>query len=252
MAGGRLVRPGRVTALLVAGLVASCAGDPSVDDVVARHLAARGGLERIESVQSLRLTGRATAGPAHQARVVREIQRPGRIRTEFTLQGVTAVRACEGESCWQVAPLQGQIDPETMSPEAAREAREPADIDGPLVHWRDKGHQVSLVGRESLNGRDVYRLETNLADGSVRHDLVDAESHLLVRSETERLVGGRVRKAALTFGDHRAVDGLVFAHSIEITAEGAPNTVVVILDKVEIDPSLDAARFPLPDADPGP
>jgi hypothetical protein len=236
----------RAAWVAVAGLVTACTAAPTVDVVIARHLDARGGVERIAAVQSLRLTGRATAGPAHQAHVRREIQRPGRIRTEFTLQGVTAVRACDGEACWQVAPLQGVIDPEHMPPEATREALEQADIDGPLVDWKGKGHQVILVGRESLDGREVFRLETTLADGTVRHDLIDGESHLLLRTEAKRLLRGRLRDATIVFDDYREVDGLLFAHSIEVTAEGAPNRVQVKVEKVEVNPALDVDRFRMP------
>ena len=234
------------TFVAIAGLVTACTTAPTVDVVVARHLDARGGVERLAAVQSLRLTGRAVAGPAHQARVRREIQRPGRIRTEFTLQGVTAVRACNEGACWQVAPLQGLIDPEPMPPEATREALGQADIDGPLVGWKGKGHRVTLVGRESFDGREVFRLETTLADGTVRHDLIDSESHLLLRTEAKRLVRGRLRDTAVTFGDYREVGGVQFAHSIEVTAEGAPNQIQVEVEQVEINPALDADRFQMP------
>lgn len=236
----------RTTWVAVAGLVTACTAAPTVDVVVARHLDARGGVEKLAAVQSLRLTGRAIAGPAHQAHVCREIQRPGDIRTEFTLQGVTAVRACGGGACWQVAPLQGLFDPEPMPPETTRELLEQADIDGPLVDWKGKGHRVTLVGRESVDGREVFRLETTRADGTVRYDLIDAESHLLLRTEAKRLVRDRLRDTAITFGDYREVGGLLFAHSIEVTAEGAPNRIQVKVEKVEINPALDVDRFRMP------
>ena len=74
-------------------------------------MAARGGVERWQAIRSLRMTGRAFAGPGREALVTREIKRPGRVRTEFTFQGLTGVYAFDGKRGWQVSPLTGILDP---------------------------------------------------------------------------------------------------------------------------------------------
>ncbi|MCI0409671.1 MAG: hypothetical protein L0191_14105 [Acidobacteria bacterium] len=47
---------------------------PTVDDIVARHVAACGGLKKIRSIQTLREKGRITAGANRQALVTRELK----------------------------------------------------------------------------------------------------------------------------------------------------------------------------------
>ena len=241
-----------MTWLAMVGLIPASAGAQTVDEIVARHIEARGGLERIKAVQSIRMTGRANAGPGRDALVHREIKRPNRIRTEFTIQGMTGVYAFDGERGWEVSPFLGRMDPEPMSPESAQQAGEQADTAGPLVDWRAKGHRVALVGRETVEGREAYRLEVTLAGGTVRHDFIDAQSFLLVKTESTRLVRGHKRDVVTTFSDYKRVGGLLFAHAIVASTGGAAHRLSIVVEKVELNPTLDDTRFRMPETGPRP
>ena len=219
----------------------------TVDDVVARHLAARGGLDRIRAIQSLRMTGRATTNGESPALITREVQRPGRIRIELSYQGVTAAYVSDGESGWQVSPFDGSLDPEPMAPEQMQVARDQSDIDGPFVDSTAKGLRVELAGKAPLDGRDAYKLKVTTKDGAVRHHYVDAVSHLLVRSEATRPVRGRMTNVETTFSDYREVAGVMFPHAIETGASGRATRMRIVVDRVEVNPPLDAARFRAPE-----
>jgi hypothetical protein len=104
--------------LAVASLVPVMASAQTVDEIVAKHLAARGGAGRIAAIESLRMTAKARAEGGREAVVVREVKRPGRIRLEFTAQGVTGVYAYDGERGWRVSPFDGELEPEPMPPES--------------------------------------------------------------------------------------------------------------------------------------
>jgi hypothetical protein len=233
--------------LVVAGLLPTAGAAQTMDDIVAKHLAARGGAAKIEAIQSLRMTGKARGPGAREALVVREIKRPGRIRTEFTFQGLTGVYACDGERGWQVSPLDGEMEPRPMPPEAARLALEQADFGGPLLGWKEKGNGVELVGRAAIGGREAWKLKVTPKGGAPRHLYLDAQSYLLVQSESTREVAGHTIETETTFADYREVGGLLFAHSIEIGIKGRPRRVSVVVEKVEIDPVLDDARFRMPE-----
>ena len=148
---------GAVTAVSRAPLAAASSGSaggarfaPTLDEIVTRHVAARGGREALAAVRTLRMTGRAIAGPGRDAIVRREIARPGRIRTEFVFQGTTGVYVWDGSAGWRVSPLDGSLEPEPLSAKAAALSAEQADFEGPLVDWKAKGHSVELVGTEAL------------------------------------------------------------------------------------------------------
>ena len=237
-----------LTALTVLGaLLAACSSPSPVDEVVASNIAARGGKAKIQALRSLRETGTATASGGRIAQVIRETKRPGRMRLQFSYQGTTSVFAHDGETGWQVAPLQGQFEPMVMPPEGqATAAVDQRDIEGPLVDWREKGHVVELVGREKLPGGEAFKLKVTLEGGAVRHDYVDVTSRQIVRSDVTRTVRGRPLLLETTFSDFRNVDGLVFPHLIESHVKDRPQTIRIALEKIELDPDLDDARFRFP------
>lgn len=240
-------------ALALLGMLFTACPSPSqpsvdkVDEIVAAHLAARGGKDRIQALRSVRETGTVTASDGRVARVVREIQRPGLFRLEFSYQGTTSVFANDGKAGWQIAPLQGQFEPQAMPPEAdAAGGADQRDIEGPLVDWRKKGHVVELVGRESIAGAQVDKLRVVLRGGVVRHDYVDVASHMVVRSDVSRLVRGHRTELQNTFSDFRKVSGIVFPHLIEIRVKDRPQVLKIVVERIELDPELDPANFQMP------
>lgn len=240
---------------LVGALVSACSSPspssppspPSVDEIVAAHLAARGGQERLQALRSIRETGTMTASDGRVAHVVREIQRPGLFRLEFTYQGTTSVFANDGKAGWQVAPLQGQFEPRAVPPEAdAAGGADQRDIEGPLVDWRQKGHVVELAGRETVGGAQADKLKVVLRGGAVRYDYVDVASHMVVRSDVPRVVRGHRVELQSTFSDFRKVSGIVFPHAIEIRVKDRPEILKVTVERIELNPQLDPASFQMP------
>jgi len=219
---------------------------PTVGEIVAQHVAARGGLKKIRSIQTLRQKGHATAGADRRALVTRELKRPGRIRFEFTTQGVTGVYASDGHHGWQVSPFDADMGPKPLPDEVVAEAIEQADIEGPLVDWKGKGHRVELVGREAVGGRETYKLKLTLKSGAVRHEYIDVKSLQLVRTESTRQLRGLPTQIETTFGDYKKSSGILFPHLIEIGAAGRPQRLRVVVDSIEVNPPLSDARFAMP------
>src|SRR5215470_5471031 len=110
----RTVIAGFVLLALVSGVSVRAL---TVDELVAKHVEARGGAAQLRSVQSVRLTGKLvfTGQFGVELRVMELIKRPGQIRQEVSIQGLTAVQAWDGKDGWQISPFQGRKDPERMS-----------------------------------------------------------------------------------------------------------------------------------------
>ena len=236
----------RSTLALVAVLAAAAARAETVDEIVARHVAARGGRKALAAVHTLRMTGRAFAGPGREAIVRREIARPGRIRTEFVFQGTTGVYVWDGSAGSRVSPLDGGFEPEPLGEDAAALAAEQADLEGPLVDWKAKGHRVELVGKASLPGGAAHELTVTLKSGVVRHVWVDAATGQIVKASSTRKVRGHELEFETVYGDYRETAGVRFARSIEIGVRGRPRRMRIEVESVEVNPPLDDSRFRLP------
>jgi hypothetical protein len=219
---------------------------PPVDEIVERYVAARGGLEKIRSIQTLRQRGHATAGANRRALVTRELKRPAQTRFEFRVQGVTAVYVTDGRQGWKVSPFDGAMDPTPLSDEVVSEAAEQAEIEGPLVDWKAKGHRLELVGRQVVGSREAYKLELSLEGGQVRHEYIDVKTFYLLRTDSTRQVRGRTVGIETTYSDFRKKGGVLFPHLIEVAAAGRPQRLRVVVDEIEVNPPLSDARFGMP------
>jgi outer membrane lipoprotein-sorting protein len=236
-----------IAAPLLATLLAGCPQRSQVDTIVAANLAARGGKARIEALGSIRETGTATTSGGRVARIVREIKRPALFRLEFTVDGTTSVFAHDATGSWQIAPLQGQLEPRRMPPgEEATAEVDQLDIEGPLLNWREKGNVVDLVGRVPLAGGEAYKLKIVLKSGAVRFDYVDTTSSQVVRSDIMRRVNGHALALENTFSDFRNVDGLVFPYRVETRVKDRPGAITITVDSIQLNPELDDARFAFP------
>jgi hypothetical protein len=219
---------------------------PTVDEIVGRYVTARGGVQKLRALQSLRQEGRVDAGAGRTGLVMREIKRPGKIRFEFTVQGVTSVFASDGLRGWKVSPLEKETGPQPLPDEVLIDAREQADIDGPLVDWKGKGSQIELVGREAVDGQDAYKLKLTLKSGGVLTAYLDVKSASLIRTEATRRVRGKQVRIETTFGDYKKTGGILFPRLVEIRAAGRPQVLRIVVDKVEVNPPLSDARFTPP------
>jgi hypothetical protein len=133
---------------------------PTVDELVAKNIQAKGGATALRALQSLRLTGKMLVNQGQiELRYVETKARPSKIRIDATLQGMTAVNAYDGKDGWKISPFQGRKDPEKMSTDDVKPLMEDADIDGPLVDWKSKGSTVEYLGTEDVDGTPAHKLK---------------------------------------------------------------------------------------------
>jgi outer membrane lipoprotein-sorting protein len=234
--------------LLVAGLASAAAQAQTADEIINKHIEARGGKDKIKAVQTERITGKMVLGQGMEAPVTMEMARPNKMRMEFTLQGMTGIQAYDGSSGWSVMPFMGKTDPEKMSDEEVKQAEDQADMDGPLIDYKEKGHQVEYVGKEDVEGTPAYKLKVTKKNGDVVNVYIDADSYMDIRETGKVKARGQEIENQTTYGDFKKVDGLVFPFSIEQKPQGAPAGMMLTISKVEVNPTVDASRFAMPAA----
>jgi len=145
-----------------------------------------------------------------------------------------------------VSPLDGRPEPEPFPDEEAVVTAEQADIDGPLVGWKAKGHRVELVGKDTLPGGPAHRLQLTLKSGVTRQLWLDTATGLLVRTLAMRTLRGREVALVTDFGDYRKTSGVAFARSIESGVPDRPRRLRIVVESVEVNVPLDPDRFRMP------
>jgi outer membrane lipoprotein-sorting protein len=225
----------------------------TVDEVIAKTIAARGGLDKIKALQSVTFTGRIEIGQGMEAPFTLRVKRENQMRMEFTIQGMTATQAYDGKAGWQVMPFTGKTDAEPLAGDELKDAEEQADlIEGPLVDYKKKGNTVELLGKEDLEGSPAYKLKVTLKNGDVITDYIDADSYLEVKENSKRSIRGTETEIEETIGDYKAVGGLMWPYALEQGAKGSPQKQKIIIEKIELNTPLEDAMFKMPAAAPKP
>jgi len=218
----------------------------TADEIIAKNVQARGGAEKLKSVQSIKSTATLSMGPGMEAPGVLIQKRPALARLEFTIQGLTAVQAYDGKNAWQIMPFMGKKDPELMSADEAKETEEMADVDGPLVDYKSKGHQVELLGKEKIEGTDSYKLKLTMKNGDVQTIYIDADSFLEIKEETKRTVRGSEQEVESAIGDYKEVNGILFPFAVESSVKGSAEKQKITITKVELNLPTDDSIFKMP------
>ena len=118
-----------------------------VNDLIARNIAARGGLQTWQDVNALRLTGRMDLGQGMSVPYVLEQKRPGKMCFEFVFNKQTAVQCADGRSGWKIAPFRGRDIAQPMTEVELRETADSADLYGLLYNVADRGTDARVPRR---------------------------------------------------------------------------------------------------------
>jgi outer membrane lipoprotein-sorting protein len=233
--------------VLASGLAAQVLAQ-TADQLVARNVTARGGEAAWRSVSSLRLSGKMDLGRGMLVPYVLEQKRPARMRLEYVFGGETVIQCSDGKSGWKVAPFLGRKTPEALSEDELRQAASSADLYGPLFDYARRGHAVELIGRESVQGHDAFKLKATVPGGGVRWVYLDAGSGLEVRVDALRTLGGRERRVETYYHDWQPADGLLIPRRYEMRTENAKDLHVLTVESVRVNPPIDDSRFAMPAA----
>lgn len=237
-----------VTLLLGMVLLARASDAQSVDAIVARHIEARGGYEKLKAIQTVKIT-RTVATAFSRIRVVIYRTRPYLYRVEqgvLPAGQVSLSRLIATEGTWDIAGGKAV----SRSAEAFAEARDlDGDVDGLLVDWQAKGHTVAYEGRETLPSGDAYKLKVRTKSGAERVIYLDSSSYLERRQTgVLNLPGGRRFDVVIDFDNYREVAGVKFPYDIteERTGKEPVQSLAVYTESIEVNVPMEPALFAPP------
>lgn len=214
--------------------------------IVAKNVAARGGLKAWRAVQTLTESGKMGAGgdqrapqaaappmkrsgkgapamPASprlkeeaQLPFTLELERPRRMRLEIEFQGKKAIQVYDGANGWKVRPFLNRMEVENYTEDELHKAALQSELDGYLVDYATKGSTVELEGAEKVDGNDTYRLKVTEKTGRETRIWVDSKTFLETKVEgTPRRLDGLEHRVEVYYRDYRSVEGLMIPFLLE-------------------------------------
>jgi outer membrane lipoprotein-sorting protein len=218
----------------------------TADQIVQKHVEAIGGMAKLNAIQTLVVTGKASILGQTEAPLTIQVKRPNMLRLAMKFQGHEIVQAFDGVTAWTRNPLIG-AEAKASSEEDTRAAEESSDfIGGNLVDYKSKGNMVELVDREEIEGVSVYKLKITKKNGSVEYDYLDAKSFLPVKTEGRRRQLGKEVLYESKIADYKPVEGVLMPFRLTQLVNGRL-AMEITVEKMEANVPLDETVFKMPE-----
>ena len=221
-------------------LLPRTAGAQTLDEVLAKHAAAHGGLEKWRAVHSLTVSGSgvyySNAGP-----FVFEWREPDSSRFEFSAFGQKILYVHQGTATWWIHPLMGVEKPAALQEPQATLVRRAAAFASPLVDAAAPGNKVELLGKDEVDGQPALKLKVTRQDGFEETWYLDPSTCLEIARVDSTFDSTGTKERWTYYSDFRTAEGLVIAHRQD--QEYSIRHVSLTVEKVQINPEIDPGRF---------
>lgn len=219
----------------------------SAEQIVARNVAARGGLEAWRKVETMMWMGHIESAhaPVPGVQFVLAQQRPNKMRFEVNAMGDRSLRVFDGTHGWKLRPTHGRASVEPYSDAELRFEAGGPGIDGVLIDYAAKGSAVEVKGIDEIDKRKAYHLIVRTRAGESQDVWVDTKTFLEIRYDRPAATGaGASRPVSVMYRDYKDTEGLKIPSVIE-TGVGAGNAPPdrMVIEKVLLNPQLSAETF---------
>jgi len=237
-----------VVALLMSGVLSATAFAQTVDEIIAKNMAARGGIEKLRAIRSMVVTENVNMQNERGAPLTVRMLRPNRIREELTMGPGKSVRAFDGQSGWIQNPGPRGAEVRRLTDGDLEELRDDAEngIDGVLADYASKGNRVEFAGMQTVDGKPCYKLKVTLHTGHTQYQYIDKQTNLEVRQDLLGTMDGKPSAMEQTLGDYRNEGGILFAHTIVSVMRGRPERSTIRIQRMDINPPMDERIFSMP------
>lgn len=212
-------------------------------DLARIGLEAAGGLEAHRALHAFKATGVTTVGDKAIPFVI-HAARPRCVRVETLGETGSLVRAFDGvHAPWKKDDP--RLPPRPLGREEAKDFLLDADFDTPLFDPRARGISLDYAGEVAIEGRVYHKILASMRLTDLVMLYLDAETHLLVRRDTTKMVRGRPVVVEMHYNDFRQVSGVSLPGRIRTQVDGRVLTDTVIED-YEPNPELPRDFFAPP------
>jgi hypothetical protein len=118
-------------------------------------------------------------------------------------------------------------------------------MDEPFIDYEKKGHKIELIGKEDMEGTEVFKLKLTKKDGQEIYYFIDTEAFIeLKTSTTKKKQDGSEIKIDTIYGDYKPVASVMIPHSMSFSIN--QQSMNLTIDAVEPNVELAEDFFSMP------
>lgn len=215
----------------------------NVDEIIAKHIKAHGGEKKWDKVESLKITGEFTA--FSEIKDFLSIKtKSGQYYSNLYLGQHEVFEAFNGKEGWTIDPWHDIEYPRKLNSDEVSVFLQKAEFFTPFFKYKEKGHVVEYIGKDKVDGIDVFVLKLTRKNGKAETWYLNSETYLEYKCETDWLDFARALPSETYFDDFRNVDGLIIPFYIERTFWQRDR--VTEIKNIEINTKVDKEIFAMP------
>lgn len=174
-----------------------------------------------------------------------KVKRPDKFRMEMEIQGQKAISAYDGKNGWTIAPWVSP-EPQDLAGEQLERAKEQADLEGDLWDYAKKGSKATYMGKEDLDGTEVYKIKLEKKNGDVQYYYIDTDSNMLLKTTTTTSQNGQEMEVESIMSNYKDFDGIILPTSIENKVKGTNQSGTVEIEDIKFDVDMPDSIFAKP------
>lgn len=211
----------------------------TLDELIARHAEAIGGVDAWRKVSSIRMEGSMQMQGA-EVSVTRTVLHQKGNRQDISFGGMNGYSILTTSAGWNFMPFQGQTEPEALTEEDIKEGQSELDAQDELIDYKEKGTTVELLGKDDVEGTECYKLLVTFKSGKTETLFIEPKTYHTVRQVSKQKANGQEMDITTNFSNYQKLpEGIVVAMSIGVTFGD------LTLKKVEVNIPVDEAIFKL-------
>ena len=234
-------------------LISTSFNAQTVDEIIENYIENTGGAENWQKVKSIKMN--MSVNQMGMDIPIEQYSSAERTYTKISLQGQEIMQGVfDGKTLWSTNFMSMKAEKSNQEDiENVKNALN--EFPDPFLNYKEKGYTAELMGTETLEGSDVFKVKLtkkpNLVDGeevpNVTIYYFDAENFVPIMTHQEMTEGpakGTIMEGKMS--DYQEVDGLYMPFSMTQGIKDQPGQAVII-KSIEINTVVDDSNFKFPE-----
>jgi hypothetical protein len=212
----------------------------TADDIIAKHLDAMGGKDKISQIKSLYTEGTVQVMGNDNPTTTTILNGKG-FRSESDFNGQKFIQVFTDKGGWMVNPMMGGPGAQPLPDDAFKAGKGQIYIGGPFYDYVAKGTKVELLSKDG----SAYKMKVTTSDNVEATYYVDASTYYITKLVRKGNMQGQEIEVTINFSDYQKTDfGFVVPHTI--ATDMGNFQLSATISKVVVNKDVDPKIFEMP------
>lgn len=216
----------------------------SADDIIAKHIDAIGGKEKLSQITSV-YQEQSTQVMGNEGSSTVNILIGKGYKTEMDFNGQEVVQVITDKGGWSINPFTGATSATAISQDQYKLSEDVLYFPDPLFNYTGHGATVELLGQEKVGDVNAYKLKYTNKDSAASILFIDPNTNYVIKETRTAEMQGQPVEMTYTYSDYKKTDFGVFI-PFSTTIDMGQFSISNTKKKIEFNKPIDPSIFEMP------